>query len=93
MRALWISLVLGFVPGSAGILAQPLVDSDTNKPSTAPAVPNLAIPSLRSLISFDQSLNYRARGCPGSPSKHTGDYWYRWKHDQSPFRMAEEFHD
>jgi hypothetical protein len=57
MRALWISLVLGFVPGGAGILAQPLVDSDTNKPSTAPAVPNLAIPSLRSLISFDQSLS------------------------------------
>ncbi len=30
MRVLWISLVLGFFLGGAGILAQPLVDNDTN---------------------------------------------------------------
>jgi hypothetical protein len=44
MRALWISFALGFVSGGAGILAQPLVDNDTNKPGTTPAIPNLAIP-------------------------------------------------
>jgi hypothetical protein len=57
MRAVWwISFALGFVSGGR-ILAQPLVDSDTNKPGTASDIPNSAIPSLRSLISFDQFLS------------------------------------
>jgi hypothetical protein len=56
MRALWISFAIGFVSGGAGILAQPVVDTDTNKPGTLPAIPNSAIPSLRSLISFDDQF-------------------------------------
>ena len=58
MRAVWwISFALGFISGGGRVLAQPLVDSDTNKPGTAPAIPNSAIPSLSSLISFDQFLS------------------------------------
>jgi hypothetical protein len=56
MRTWWIAFVLGFVSGGIGIRAQPPAGSDTNEPGTAVTKPNLEIPTLRSLISFDQSL-------------------------------------
>jgi hypothetical protein len=56
MSTWWIAVVLGFVSGGIGILAQPPADSDTNEPSTVVTSPNLELPTLRSLVSFDRSL-------------------------------------
>lgn len=56
MRTWWIAFVLGFVSGGIGILAQPPAAGDTSEPGTAVTKPNLEIPTLKSIISFDQSL-------------------------------------
>jgi len=92
MRTLWISFVQGLI-GGTGAVAQPPSGTETNQPNAAPAIANLAVPNLRSLINFDPSLPTTEPASALFRSSSTlGTLGGRWKHDQSSSRIAEEFH-